>query len=367
MGTRDGLSRVPSAVEWGAMYDEAERQAIASLLLSGIERLPQEQLPPLDVKLQWIGDLQMDEATYKLHVQRATELTRRFRSVGFKSCVLKGVGMAQYYPEPSRRLCGDIDLWVGPNVVKSEKGKVKSGAFRKSLMAWLRTQCEIGYVTWHHVEAKFFDDVEVEVHFFPIWLYNPIRNWRLQRWFKELESAQMVERETGFGYPSVEFNAIYSLVHTFHHLMDEGVGLRHVVDYYYVLRQFFAKQSGKAERKVKSEELKVDTLRVIKSIGLMRFTAAMMYVLKEACGMPSEKLLCEPDVEAGRFLLEEIMMAGNFGQFDERTVRPENETFWHRNLRKFRRQLRFVKYYPGEVFGAPIWKTLHKAWRMVNR
>ena len=116
LGTRDGLSRVPSAVEWGAMYDEAERQAVASLLLSGIERLPAGQ------------------------------------------------------------------------------------------------------------------------HFFPIWLYNPIRNWRLQRYFKGQTAAQMVERETGFGYPSVEFNAIYSLVHTFHHLMDEGVGLRHVVDYYYVLR-----------------------------------------------------------------------------------------------------------------------------------
>ena len=65
--------------------------------------------------------------------------------------------------------------------------------------------------------------------------------------------------------------------------------------------------------------------------------------------------------------LEEIMQDGNFGQFDARTVRPENETFWHRNVRKFRRQLRFVKYYPGEVFGAPIWKTWHLAWRMVNR
>ena len=98
----------------------------------------------------------------------------------------------------------------------------------------------------------------------------------------------------------------------------------------------------------------------------MRFAAAMMYVLKEACGMPSEKFLCDPDVEAGRFLLDEIMMAGNFGQFDVRTVRPENETFWQRNVRKFRRQLRFVKYYPGEVFGAPVWKTWHKGWRMVN-
>ena len=104
----------------------------------------------------------------------------------------------------------------------------------------------------------------------------------------------------------------------------------------------------------------------LRRFGLMLFAAAMMYVLKDACGMPSEKLLCEPDEEAGRFLLEEIMLAGNFGYFDIRTVRPENETFWQRNVRKFRRQLRFLKYYPGEVLGAPVWKTWHKGWRLFN-
>ena len=78
LGPREKLSRIPSAAEWGGMYDEAERQAIVGLQLSGIERLPTEQLPPLDVKLQWIGVAQMDEATYKLHVQRVAELTRRF-------------------------------------------------------------------------------------------------------------------------------------------------------------------------------------------------------------------------------------------------------------------------------------------------
>lgn len=289
---------------------------------------------------------------YRQHVQRAAELTRRFRSVGFKSCVLKGVGMAQYYPMPERRLCGDIDLLVDGR--------------RKDVMAWLRTQCEIGYVTWHHVEAKFFEDVDVEVHFFPIWLYNPFRNWRLQRWFKEQIAGQMMERETGFGYPSVEFNAVYSLVHTFHHLMDEGVGMRHVVDYYYVLRNFLRPSEQASTARVPLTAY--DEVRgLMRRFGLMRFAAAMMYVLKEACGMSDEELLCEPNEEAGKFLLEEIMLAGNFGHFDARTVRPENETFWQRNVRKFRRQLRFVRYYPGEVFGTPVWKTWHKVWRIIHR
>ena len=112
LGTREELSRVPSAVEWEALYEEAERQAVVGVLLGGLERLPEEQWPPLELKLQWIGEVQMMEAEYRTHCERAKELTRRFRSIGFKSCVLKGVGTAQLYPYPERRQCGDIDLWV---------------------------------------------------------------------------------------------------------------------------------------------------------------------------------------------------------------------------------------------------------------
>ena len=342
LGTREKLSRVPNAREWEAMYDEAERQAVVGVLLDGLERLPDEQLPPLEVKLQWIGEVQMMEAEYRQHLEKAVELTSRFRAVGFKSCVLKGVGTAQLYPHPERRQCGDIDLWV-------------SGR-RKDVMRYMRSEYAVGSVKWHHVDVEIYDDVPTEIHFHPIWLYNPFRNRRLQRYFNEQKAAQMVERDGGFGYPSVEFNAIYSLVHTFHHLMDEGVGLRHIVDYFYVLGKCHTDNTDIT-----------DILRVLKSIGLGKFAGAMMYVLKEACGMASEELLCEPDEEAGKFLLGEIMLAGNFGHFDSRTIRPENETFWQRNARKFRRQLRFVEYYHGEVFGAPVWKTWHKGWRMVNQ
>ena len=221
----------------------------------------------------------------------------------------------------------------------------------------------------------------MEVHLYPIWLYNPWYNRRLQRWFKEQKPAQMVERETGFGYPSVEFNAVYSLVHTFHHLMDEGVGLRHVIDYYYILKNLHIDNrihTGELESTVSNSEHKLPSMNhklssnkseimgTIQHLGMERFAEAMMYVMKVACGMDSEYLLCKPDEKAGKFLLDEIMLAGNFGHFDARVVIPEDESFLHRNIRKFRRQLRFLKYYPGEVLCAPIWKTWHWCWRFFH-
>ena len=45
LGTRDGLSRVPSAREWEAMYDEAWKQSVAGICFAGIKRLPEAQQP----------------------------------------------------------------------------------------------------------------------------------------------------------------------------------------------------------------------------------------------------------------------------------------------------------------------------------
>lgn len=350
LGTRDRLSQVPSDAQWETLFEESSRQAVTGVLLSGIERLPQEQRPPIDLLLEWIGEVLITEETNKLHQKRARELTAKFLGFGFRSCVLKGVGTGLLYPQPLRRQCGDIDIWVGGR--------------RKDVMAWLRSQCEIGHREWHHAEAMLFEDVSVEVHFHPIWLYNPWYNRRLQRWFREKKAEQMVGNnefhefhELGFNYPTAEFNVVYSLVHTFHHLMDEGVGMRQVVDYYYVVRKL----------KTDSGELKIkEAAETIQSIGLNKFLGAMMYVLKEACGAAEGMLLCKPNDKAGKYLLEEIMLAGNFGQYDERIVRPEDEGLVHRNVRKFRRQLRFLKYYPGEVLCAPLWKTWHWCWRLCH-
>ncbi len=324
LGTRDGLSRVPNTREWEKMYEEAERQAVVGVMLGGLERLPQEQLPPLELKLQWIGMVQMMEAEYKMHCERAAELTRRFRNVGFKSCVLKGIGMAQYYPKPSRRQCGDIDIWV-------------SGR-RKDVMSYLRSEYKVSHVVWHHVGTEVFDDVQVEVHFHPAWVYGPLRNRKLQRFF-DCELRVLRESNLGFNVPLVGFDAVFSLVHTYHHLLEEGVGLRHIVDYYYIIQALPSKDRS-------------ETMQTLKDIGLGKFTSAMMWVLNEVCGLPASELLCEPDEKAGKFLLNDVMVSGNFGFY-------RNDNKGRNTLRRY---VAMLPHYPREVPWMVPWKVWHRIW-----
>lgn len=331
LGTRDKLSCTPSDVEWSALFSEAQKQAIIGVMLGGLERLPKEQLPKQNLLLQWIGLAQMNDGAYKIQCKRAKELTNMFAAQGVKSCVLKGLGIAQLYPRPSMRQCGDIDLWID--------GK------RNMMTTWMRNQYAIDHSVWHHVDAKFFEDVETEIHFHPGWLYNYFMNLKLQHWFKEHQEQQMMTDENlGFAYPTVRFNGVYALVHLYHHLIEEGVGIRHVVDYFYILKAL-------------SSTEKMGVVDDLKNFGMLKLAKAMMWVLIAVCGMSSEYLLCEPDEKEGRFLFDEMMRGGNFGHY-----RKDN-----RQRNSISRMMALLPHYPNEVLWVVPWKLWHRCWRWFNR
>lgn len=331
LGTRNDMSCVPTDVEWSQIYIEAQRQAIVGVLAGGLERLSEEQRPPKNLLLQWLGLVQMNELAYKLQCQRAKELTSLFQDAGYASSVLKGVGMAQFYPVPSRRPCGDIDLWVNGQ--------------RKEIVRWLRDRYIIGNVIWHHVDAEIFDDVPTEIHYHPCWVYNPFYNKRVQRFFEREKTKQMkVFESLGFAYPSAEFNAIYALVHTFHHLIEEGVGLRHIIDCYYIVTALIA-------------ESKAKVVGQLKELGLYRLASAVMWVLVEVCGMRDTELLCKANEKEGRFLYDEIMRGGNFGHHRKDDRKRNTVT----------RYIALLPHYTNEVLWVLPWKIWHRSWMILHR
>ena len=327
LGNSKELSIIPSTNEWNALLIEAESQAVIGVLFSGLERLSDYQRPPKELLLRWIGLVQRIESVGQLHRERAKDLTSLFYLEGFDCCILKGVSISSLYPNPLRRQSGDIDL-------------LTSGR-RKEVMKWLQSKYVFNEIRWHHVDAKIFKDVQTEIHFYACWLFNPYHNKRLQEWMSENGLIFSIETEYGYKVPSVRFNAIHSLVHSFHHLIESGIGFRHVVDYYYVLKSI-------------KEEIKSDLFDAIKSIGLNKYLGAMMYVLTVSCGASPEMLLCAPDEREGVFLLKEILSSGNFGnKRDCRTI--------HNN--SFRRFWVMIKHYPNEVLWMYPWKIWHWLWR----
>lgn len=327
---------------WARVYRLAREQALAGVLFDVVQRLPREWMPPKALLMEWYAlaaqvrqrNRRMNAATMAVQA----ELRRR----GLRSTLLKGQGLALLYAQPLSRMSGDIDVWV-------------EGSRRHVLLALPpRGGAKVVY---HHTKLYLKDGTEVEVHFTPSWMNRPVMNRRLQRWFSAVADEQFrheVELPEEAGRASVTtaaFNRVYVLVHIYRHLFGEGVGLRQLMDYYHVLRQDCA------------PEERAETMRTLRRLRMGRFAGAVMYVMQHVFGLEDRYLLTAPDEREGRFLLSEVMQAGNFGMYDARIVRRPNERAWQRFSRRVRRNLRFWRSYPGEVFFTPVFKVWHTVWR----
>lgn len=142
-------------------------------------------------------------------------------------------------------------------------------------------------------------------------------------------------------------------MHIFHHVLYEGIGFRHFLDYYYILMNL---DSG----------LKAKVFEDMKYLGLAKFAEAVMYVEQKIFGLESKFWLCQPNEKMGKCLLAEIEIAGNFGQFDERRNYANHKSKISVYLHNVKRNFVFFKMAPNEVLWAPIWKPCHFIWRKIK-
>ncbi len=373
LGTRTVLSRIPSENEWQQIYEIAAKQSLVGIVLYGIEELRAKNAElsvPRVLLLQWIGEVQMIEQQNKKLNEAAEHLIRVFKNGGLRSCVLKGQGVARLYDvrckksdvrsqnsEQSseslkvqesqgasgslslRRQPGDIDLWV-------EGG-------REKVLQFLKSSClKTGTVVIHHVDTSIIDGVETEVHFLPSYSYNYLRYVKYKKFFKEEANQQFdhFDEQVGFAYPTNMFNAVYLMMHIFRHVFHEGIGLRQLMDYYFVLIHLTDEERKWAYGK-------------LKWLGLGKVTSAVMYVMKAVFLMDYKYLLCSPSEKTGKYLLEEIIAGGNFGKFGEQYEATHGGSGFNLYLKNLKRLGKVYSLCPSEVLWAPIWKPSHWMWR----
>ena len=234
LGDKADLSIVVTKTDWQQLYTFASKQSLLGFCFDGINRLGQEYSDELkknpierNLLMTWMGAAQqIRRQNMKVNVV-ASKLYSMFREDGLRCCILKGQGNALMYPNAYSRNPGDIDVWVN--------------ASREQITEYAKKHFEIGDdIRYHHIETS-VDGVPVELHFFPGIMNTPIYNARLQKWFKrnaDLQCSNVVSLPDGIGeiaIPTTAFNVVYQLTHLCHHFFDEGIGMRQIIDYYYVV------------------------------------------------------------------------------------------------------------------------------------
>ena len=336
IGQIEKFSNVVSEKDWRWLYYEAQKQAIVGVLFSGINRLPLEQWPPKRLLIEWFGTTELIEKINRLQIDKIKEITSAFEYGGFRTCLLKGQSVAKLYPFPLRRQCGDIDLWID--------GK------RDDIIRFCRESWDIDHVDVKNLVINSIPNVHLEVHFIPSWFYNPFTDRKFKRWYSKQWNRQFTnKKENDFCSPTIGFNLVYCLVHIYKHLFDEGIGLRQMMDYYYILLE-------------SSEEDRREAFAVIQNLGMSKFAGASMFVMTELFALNPRYTLCVSDSRLGYKLLESILIGGNFGQYDSRNAHGKENRLTH-GIRNIRHNLVLFHDYPSEVIWSPLWKCWHWYWR----
>ena len=156
--------------------------------------------------------------------------------------------------------------------------------------------------SYHHVHLPpTKDHIVVEVHFRPSsGNFNPFTNRRLQRWLEQEIASSCQPVDEGFNFPSVRFALMMQLSHVQRHFLVVGIGMRHVCDYYWLLKN----STDEDRREVASH---------LSCFGLRYTASALMWVLHEVIHLDEDLMLCPPDSYRGEWMLREIMVGGNFG------------------------------------------------------
>ena len=334
------LQESANKVQWMRLMDWAVKQAVVGVVYGGILKSGKGLEIPFDSLMKWVGYVQQIELRNKLVNKTCSEVVAEYEGAGYRCMILKGQGNALMYPHPLLRMSGDIDLLI-------------YDAVRKELIDYVRSRYHVIDVRYHHVEY-IYNGIPVELHFIPCQMNNLIYHRRLIKWLKEHETNEQVldfpNGEGSIPVPSWNYNVIFQLAHMMHHFFDEGIGLRQMIDYYYLLKSDDRKEMADVD----------ETLRYL---NLFQFASAVMYIMKEVLGLEEKYLIVPMDEKRGKTLLREIMHGGNFGHSSG--LAQDNAA--KKYLQKTWRNMKLVKEYPAEALCEPVFRTWHYFWRMVNR
>lgn len=348
IGMQDTLSRVPSTQEWKQLYDMAMKQSLLGICFAGVQKVMDSEnedycgMPEM-LYLTWMGMAAKIQQRNEVINQQCVELQKQLTTDEFKSCILKGQGLAQLYNENLRELrqSGDIDVWILPKDGESENEHIAR------VVKYAKGFDSRSHFSGKHIDLYVFDDTDVELHVTPAKMNCPWHERRLKGWFKR--SIGLQTKKNDLIVPDAEFNIVYLLLHCYDHLLFEGVGLRQIMDYYWTI----------SDSPLKDETLN-KTVDTLKSLDLLRFASAMMWVLGYVFALKREHMICEPNEEEGRFLLNEIMTGGNFGKYGNDGVMEGHAkgrvAFF---IARMKRNWRFLRHYPSEIIWSPYSMISH--------
>lgn len=212
--------------DWGAVMKLANMQAVNGLVWDVMVTNQKIKSSIPEQAVAAMRDIPKNNLSMHTKLNNALILVvTTLRKHGIEPVLLKGQGLAKYYPTPELRQCGDIDLYV------SENNYEKTYETLMPIVSSIEEKSDI----W--CDVKHFNcsigNVLIEVHRFSDVNILPKLNDIYQSYAQEGLNHNLVPLEFGGTVvmtPADQFNVYFIFDHLWRHFLYTGVGLRQLCD-----------------------------------------------------------------------------------------------------------------------------------------
>ena len=221
--------------EWKKSLRLAQEFGVLALVCHGITLLPEDLMPNRIIKMQCIKTLYKHENLHKNYCKTIVELEKLFNQHGIGMMVMKGVGISAYYPIPSLRRCGDIDIYtysLDTARMSDEEANKKSDNIIRNL--------GIKVETHNYKHSCFtFNGIEIENHKCFLNIQVQKEAVELDQLLRRIKNPQRFtfHDEYDINIASPEFNSIFIAFHAMQHL-GEVLSVYHIFDYACILKKY---------------------------------------------------------------------------------------------------------------------------------
>jgi hypothetical protein len=284
-------------VDWTEVYRESENQAVRLQTFANHHLIPGIPDELREEIRRYLAAAMLRNA--RIHGEH-TSLHRLLSENHVPYSILKGTASASYYANPLTRAMGDVDFYVDP-------------ADRPRVTELLR---ENGYTVQDydgadphafHLAVK-KDHIHMELHYqFPGVPDLPVAETLSELLSDMREKAVLMQNGlTTCMQPSAFHHGLIMLMHLQQHLLNEGIGLRHLCDWAVFVHHF------------KGDEFKRIFKNKLKSVGLWRLARLLSLSAVLYIGLSEQSWMREnpEDEETARQLMIDIVAGGNFGRKD---------------------------------------------------
>lgn len=332
--------------DWNAVVKIAKEQAVFGLV--GYVALQTEAvgqlLPESHLLLQQqVNKLVVSSRGVNHLIGEMTEALSRY---GIEAVLLKGQGIAAFYPHPELRYCGDVDLLVRPAEYEKAEKVLKLMATPEAL--------QNAHTSEKHYHITIKDSV-VELH----WCTMHFEDSSIDSKYKAWEECSLKAPYDNFILDgkyihrlSATYNAFYVFLHFWEHFLNRGIGLRQVSDWMMLLHG----RNAEIDRRLLKEH--------VEEFGLLRPWQLFGCLVVHYLGLPADEMpFYEPAyLRKSSRLMRMIIKEGNFGKAMKLSQR-------HARQHGFRRRLTTlfaIQIHSWRVFsllpqeGWQIWKSKMK-------